>query len=91
MLEIVGTVIPSTEITPALTRAMVVSEACPSSIEPTPIAVEVEATRPAIGKPVQFVSVPEVGVPKIGVTKVGEVENTMLVLVVPVVPVADVR
>jgi hypothetical protein len=29
-----------------------------------------------IGRPVQFVSVPEVGVPKIGVTKVGEVANT---------------
>lgn len=29
-----------------------------------------------IGKPVQFVSVPEVGVPKRGVTKVGEVANT---------------
>lgn len=44
---------------------------------------------------VRLVAVPEIlvptrvdGVPRFGVTKVGEVENTRLVLVVPVVPVA---
>lgn len=62
--EIEGITTPSTEITPADARAIVVSEALPSSIEPTPIAVEVEATRPAIGNPVTFVRVPEEGVPK---------------------------
>jgi hypothetical protein len=43
---------------------------------PTPIAVEVDATSPAIGRPVQFVNVPLVGVPRIGVTRVGVVANT---------------
>jgi hypothetical protein len=32
-----------------------------------------------------------VAIPKTGVTNVGEVENTTLVLVVPVVPVAELR
>ena len=32
--------------------------------------------RPVIGRPVQFVSVPEAGVPRAGDTKVGEVANT---------------
>jgi hypothetical protein len=40
------------------------------------------------GKPVALVSVTEDGVPRIGVTKVGLVENTRLVLVVPVAPAA---
>ena len=40
------------------------------------------------GSPVQLVRVPEVGVPRIGVVSVGEVENTMLVEVVPVAPAA---
>ena len=71
--EIDGTVTPSTEITPAETRAIVVSEACPNSIEPTPSAVEVEAVIPATGNPVQFVRVPEVGVPNTGVVKFHEV------------------
>ena len=41
-----------------------------------------------IGKPVQLVKVPLVGVPNSGVVKEGEVENTRLVLVVPVAPAA---
>jgi hypothetical protein len=48
-----------------------------------------------IGKPVQFVSVPEVGVPKIGVTKVGEVASALAPLpvevVTPVPPFATSR
>ena len=40
------------------------------------------------GRPVALVKTNVDGVPKFGVTKVGEVENTRLVLVVPVVPVA---
>jgi hypothetical protein len=55
--------LPSIETTPALTLARVVSEALPSSIEPTPRAVEVEEVRPAIGRPVALVKVPEEGVP----------------------------
>lgn len=73
VLEIVGTVTPSTDITPADTLAIVVSDACPSSIDPTQIAVDVEATSPAIGNPVQLVSVPDEGVPSTGVVSVGEV------------------
>jgi hypothetical protein len=34
------------------------------------------STSPAVGRPVQFVSVPLVGVPKIGVTSVGDVAKT---------------
>ena len=45
-------------------------------------AVKLEAV------PVIFVPTKVVGVPKFGVTRVGEVENTKLVDVVPVVPVA---
>ena len=56
--------LPSILATPALTLAIVVSEACPSSILPTPKAVTVEAVRPAIGSPVAFVSVADDGVPK---------------------------
>lgn len=43
---------------------MVVSVAWPNSILPTPSAAVVEATKPVIGRPVAFVSVPDVGVPK---------------------------
>jgi len=39
-------------------------------MDPTPRAVVVEATRPAIGSPVALVNVPEAGVPKAGATKV---------------------
>ena len=45
-------------------------------MEPTPSAVEVDAARPLIGRPVQLVSVPEAGVPSAGVTNVGDVANT---------------
>ncbi len=60
---------PSMLTTPAETRASVVSEALPSSMEPTPRAVEVEATSPAIGRPVALVRVSEDGVPRAGVEK----------------------
>lgn len=69
--DIVGTTTPSTEITHAELRKMVVSLACPSSIVHTPIAVAVDATSPAMGSPVQFVRVPEDGVPRTGVVRVG--------------------
>ena len=39
-------------------------------MEPTPRAVEVEATKPAMGRPLTLVKVPEAGVPKAGATKV---------------------
>jgi hypothetical protein len=54
---------PSIERTPAETRARVVSDAWPISSEPTPRAVDVEATSPAIGRPVALVRVPDDGVP----------------------------
>lgn len=54
---------PSIATTPALTLDIVASEACQSSMLPTHIAVDVEATRPAIGNHVQFVSVHDDGVP----------------------------
>lgn len=76
VLDIVGTVTPSTAITPADTRAILVSDACHNSIEPTHSAVDVLAVIPATGNPVQFVSVPDVGVPRAGVTRVGLVANT---------------
>ena len=54
--------------------------------------VAAPAARPetpdAIGRPVQFVKVPDAGVPNIGVTSVGVVDNTLLP--VPVIAVAPV-
>jgi len=92
VLEIVGTVTPSTDITPADTLAIVVSDACPSSIDPTQIAVDVEATSPAIGNPVQLVSVPLLGVPSTGVVSVGDVSVLLVSVSVfatrEIVPVA---
>jgi len=55
---------PSIAATPAETRVIVVSLACPSSIDPTPRAVTVEAVSPAMGSPVALVSVPLDGVPR---------------------------
>lgn len=72
VLLIVGTVTPSTAITPADTRVIVVSLACQSSIDQTPRAVDVLAVIPATGNPVQFVRVPDDGVPRTGVVRVGE-------------------
>ena len=71
--DTVTTFTPSTAILPADTLAIVVSVACPSSIEPTPNAVAVDATNPLIGNPVAFVRVPDEGVPSTGVVRVGEV------------------
>ena len=68
VLLIVGTTTPSTCNTPAPLRDSVVSVAWPSSIEPTPKAVEADAVMPETGSAVQLVSVPEVGVPSTGVT-----------------------
>mgnify|MGYP003423639339 FL=1 len=85
VLDIVGTVTPSTDITQADTRAIEVSLACHSSIEPTHIAVDVLAVIPATGNHVQFVSVQEVGVPRSGVTSVGLVALTGAPLPVAVV------
>lgn len=59
---------PSTVIAPAPDLAIVVSVACPNSIVPTPKAVDVEATKPEIGRPVQLVKVPDDGVPSAGAT-----------------------
>lgn len=50
--------------THADTLVIVLSDACPSSIDPTQIAVDVEATNQAIGNPVAFVSVQDDGVPR---------------------------
>jgi hypothetical protein len=72
VLDMVGTVTHSTDITPADTLAIVVSLACHNSTLPTPIAVLVEATNPAIGSPVQLVRVPDDGVPNAGVVNEGD-------------------
>lgn len=69
--DIEGITTPSTARTPAAERLSVVSLACPSSMLPTPRAVVVDATNPAIGKPVALVSVPDAGVPSTGAVKVG--------------------
>ena len=69
--DVVTILTPSIETTPALTLAIVVSVACPSSILPTPNAVDVDAVNPDIGNPVQLVRVPEDGVPRTGVVRVG--------------------
>lgn len=96
VLLIVGTVTHSTAITPADTRDIVVSEACHSSTDHTPIACVVLAVIPATGSPVQFVRVPEEGVPRTGVVSVGLVSVLLVrvcVLSVPtsvVVPVGSV-
>jgi len=79
----VGTVAPSTAITPADTREMVVSVVCPTSSEPTPSASVVESTTPARGRPVQFVSVPEDGVPRVGVVSVGLARVLLVSVSVP--------
>lgn len=63
-LVLVTMLLPSMAATPADTLVNVVSEAAPNSSEPTPRAVDVEDTRPAIGKPVALVRVPDEGVPK---------------------------
>jgi hypothetical protein len=72
--ETVGTTTPSTANVPAALRLNVVSLAFPSSMEPTPNAVVVEAVMPDTGKLVQLVSVPDVGVPSTGLVNVGEVK-----------------
>ena len=64
---------PSTASFPAALLVNVVSVAWPSSTEPTPRAVVVDAVIPETGKLVQLVSVPELGVPSTGVVKDGEV------------------
>lgn len=84
VLEIVGTVTHSTAITPADTRDIVVSVACPSSIDHAQIAVDVEDTSQAIGNHVQFVSVPDAGVPSAGVVRVGEVRVLFVSVCAPV-------
>ena len=85
VLLIVGTTTPSTDSTPDEPES-VVAVACPSSIVPTPRAVEVSPTMEATGNPVQLVNVPLVGVPRMGVASVGPVARTTLPL--PVVDVA---
>lgn len=55
-------VTPSTAISPADTLVIVVSVACHSSTDHTPIAVEVEATNQAIGSHVTLVRVQLAGV-----------------------------
>ena len=73
VLLIVGIITPSTAITPADTREIVVSVACQSSTEPTPIACVVLAVIPATGSHVQFVRVQLAGVHSVGVVRTGEV------------------
>jgi len=77
-LERVTISTPSTVITPAAERAIVVSVACPSSILPTPIADVVEAVIPLTGNPVALVNVTADGVPRLGVVNIGLIENTRL-------------
>jgi len=81
--EIVGTATPSTANTPAEERDKVVSEAFPSSSEPTPSAVLVDDVMPATGRPVQFVRVPEEGTPSAGVVSVGEVSVLLVNVSLP--------
>lgn len=64
VLVSVGTVTPSTAITHADTRVIVVSEACHTSRDPTPSASVVLSTTHESGSPVAFVSVPLDGVPR---------------------------
>lgn len=71
VLEIVGTITPSTAITPADTRDIVVSVACHSSIDQTQIAVDVLAVIHDTGSPVQFVRVQDDGVQSTGVVRAG--------------------
>ena len=85
VLERVTTSTPSIVTTPAAERAIVVSVACPSSILPTPIAVEVEAVIPLTGNPVQLVNVPELGVPRTGVVSVGLVNVLLVNVSVPAI------
>lgn len=48
--------------------------------------VTASSTRPAVGRPVQFVNTPEVGVPRAGVTSVGDVALTSPPVPVEVAP-----
>lgn len=88
VLDVVTTLTHSTAIFPADTLVIVVSLACPNSILPTQRAVLVDAVSPAIGNPVQFVSVPLLGVPNTGVVSVGEVR--VLLVSVSVFPMSDI-
>lgn len=71
VLLAVAIVCHSIAATHALTLVILVSVACPSSIEPTHKAVEVEAVNHAIGSPVQLVNVQLDGVPNAGVVNEG--------------------
>jgi hypothetical protein len=73
VLDTVGTTTPSTASTPAEERDRVVSVACPSSTEPTPRAVLVDAVMLETGRAVQFARLPDAGVPSTGEVRVGEV------------------
>jgi len=74
--DIVTIFTPSIATTPADTLVIVVSVACPNSIEPTPKPIVVDEVIPVIGSPVQLVRIPELGVPNTGVIRVGLVANT---------------
>ena len=71
VLDVVTMFTPSIAATPAEIREIVVSVALPNSIDPTPNANDVDAVRPEIGSPVQFVRDPEDGVPRTGVFNTG--------------------
>lgn len=86
MLDTEGIITHSTAILHADTLVILVSEACHSSIEPTPRAVVVLAVIQATGSHVQFVSVPDDGVQRTGVVRVGEVRVLFVRVCVSVVP-----
>lgn len=83
---------PSIAATHALTRVIVVSVECQSSILPTQSAVLVLAVIPATGSHVQFVSVPEDGVHRASpeYRKFPSVQAVSNCAFVPVMPTIDV-
>jgi hypothetical protein len=82
--------LPAIANIPADTLVKVVSEAWPIFKDPTPNAVEVDATIPDKGKPEQLVNVPADGTPMFGVVKVNPAKVSALeplfkaILVVPI-------
>lgn len=78
-----------------MVMSLVIADVEPPKEIDVPPMVMVLLTRPLLGNPVQFVSVPDVGVPNIGVTNVGDVLKTLepdpVDVVTPVPPTATLK
>ena len=85
--EVVTMFTPSIVTTPAEDLAIVVSVACPNSIEPRPNAEVVDDVIPLTGRPVAFVRVPLVGVPSAPLNNTGAPAEPVLIARAVAMPV----